>query len=40
MTIFVGYLMRRQFQKWLSPLAKRPHSRTLKIEEFSCSVLR
>ena len=40
MTIFFGYLVRGQFQKWLSPLAKRPHSRTLKIEEFSCLVLR
>ena len=35
MTIFVGYLVRGQFQKWLSPLAKRPHSRTLKIEELA-----
>ena len=40
MTIFDAYQVRGQFQKWLSPLAKRPHSRTLKIEEFSCSVLR
>ena len=40
MTILVGYLVRGQFQKRLLPLEKRPHSRTLKIEEFSYSVLR
>ena len=32
MTILVGYLVRGQFQKRLLPLAKRPHSRTLKVE--------
>ena len=40
MTIFVGYLVRGQFQKAAPAAGKCPHSRTLKIEEFSCSVLR